>query len=111
MPCSGVVAQLVRASACHAEGRGFEPLQSRQINKKHIRNDVFFYLACSGIVFMGREPEQRVRVQSWQEQAQRFARRSRLTRRKGPTAISGGNLQPLQSRQINKKHIRNDVFF
>ena len=45
MPCSGVVAQLVRASACHAEGRGFEPLQSRQINKKHIRNDVFFYLA------------------------------------------------------------------
>lgn len=26
----GVVAQLVRASACHAEGRGFEPLQSRQ---------------------------------------------------------------------------------
>ena len=26
----GVVAQLVRASACHAEGRGFEPRQSRQ---------------------------------------------------------------------------------
>gem|GEM_PF-4324981 len=25
----GVVAQLVRASACHAEGRGFEPRQSR----------------------------------------------------------------------------------
>lgn len=42
MPCSGVVAQLVRASACHAEGRGFEPLQSRQLNKKHIGNDVFF---------------------------------------------------------------------
>ena len=27
----GVVAQLVRASACHAEGRGFEPLQSRHL--------------------------------------------------------------------------------
>ena len=26
---AGVVAQLVRASACHAEGRGFEPRQSR----------------------------------------------------------------------------------
>ncbi len=44
MPCSGVVAQLVRASACHAEGRGFEPLQSRQINKKHIGNGVFFFI-------------------------------------------------------------------
>lgn len=44
MPCFGVVAQLVRASACHAEGRGFEPLQSRQLNKKHVRNDVFFCL-------------------------------------------------------------------
>ena len=43
MPCSGVVAQLVRASACHAEGRGFEPLQSRQINKKtHRKRCVFF---------------------------------------------------------------------
>ena len=27
--CFGVLAQLVRASACHAEGRGFEPLTSR----------------------------------------------------------------------------------
>ncbi len=44
MPCSGVVAQLVRASACHAEGRGFEPLQSRQINEKHIGNGVFFFI-------------------------------------------------------------------
>ena len=26
---NGGVAQLVRASACHAEGRGFEPLHSR----------------------------------------------------------------------------------
>lgn len=42
MPCFGVVAQLVRASACHAEGRGFEPLQSRQLNKKRIGNGVFF---------------------------------------------------------------------
>ena len=38
MPCFGVVAQLVRASACHAEGRGFEPLQSRQLNKKQHKN-------------------------------------------------------------------------
>ena len=27
----GGVAQLVRASACHAEGRGFEPRHSRQL--------------------------------------------------------------------------------
>lgn len=32
---SGVVAQLVRASACHAEGRGFEPRQSRQRHWPH----------------------------------------------------------------------------
>ena len=31
----GVVAQLVRASACHAEGRGFEPRQSRQYLHRH----------------------------------------------------------------------------
>ena len=36
----GVVAQLVRASACHAEGRGFEPRQSRQY--LHHRQMVFF---------------------------------------------------------------------
>jgi hypothetical protein len=29
-PGNGGVAQLVRASACHAEGRGFESLHSRQ---------------------------------------------------------------------------------
>jgi|SRR3954471_24662834 hypothetical protein len=29
-PARGGVAQLVRASACHAEGRGFEPRRSRQ---------------------------------------------------------------------------------
>ena len=37
----GVVAQLVRASACHAEGRGFEPRQSRQY--LHRLWTVFFY--------------------------------------------------------------------
>ena len=31
-PCAGV-AQLVRASACHAEGRGFEPRRSRQFSR------------------------------------------------------------------------------
>ncbi len=36
----GVVAQLVRASACHAEGRGFEPRQSRQYLHRH--TTVFF---------------------------------------------------------------------
>ncbi len=41
MPCFGVVAQLVRASACHAEGRGFEPRQSRQYLKR-IHLDAFF---------------------------------------------------------------------
>ena len=29
----GGVAQLVRASACHAEGRGFEPRLSRQFSR------------------------------------------------------------------------------
>lgn len=32
----GGVAQLVRASACHAEGRGFESHHSRQIRHKHV---------------------------------------------------------------------------
>ncbi len=38
----GVVAQLVRASACHAEGRGFEPRQSRQYLHRH--QTVFFHI-------------------------------------------------------------------
>ena len=38
----GVVAQLVRASACHAEGRGFEPRQSRQY--LHRQSTVFFFV-------------------------------------------------------------------
>ena len=39
----GVVAQLVRASACHAEGRGFEPRQSRQYLHRHM---TVFFLVC-----------------------------------------------------------------
>lgn len=31
---SGVLAQMVRALACHARGRGFDPLTSRQIMSK-----------------------------------------------------------------------------
>ncbi|CAK8163493.1 hypothetical protein CAXC1_70017 [Candidatus Xenohaliotis californiensis] len=31
MHACGGVAQLVRASACHVEGRGFDPRHSRQI--------------------------------------------------------------------------------
>ena len=41
----GVVAQLVRASACHAEGRGFEPRQSRQYLHRH--STVFFLIYYS----------------------------------------------------------------
>jgi hypothetical protein len=33
-PACGGVAQLVRALACHARGRGFEPRRSRQINQR-----------------------------------------------------------------------------
>ena len=33
LPYQGVVAQLVRASACHAEGRGFESRPSRQLSR------------------------------------------------------------------------------
>ena len=40
----GVVAQLVRASACHAEGRGFEPRQSRQYLHRH-PDGVFSFLS------------------------------------------------------------------
>lgn len=49
----GVVAQLVRASACHAEGRGFEPRQSRQDSHRH--QTVFFlvyYLKKCFIIFL-----------------------------------------------------------
>ena len=42
----GVVAQLVRASACHAEGRGFEPRQSRQYLHRH--HDGVFSCLLSG---------------------------------------------------------------
>tara|TARA_R110002072_G_scaffold74991_1_gene177155 strand:+ start:120 stop:497 length:378 start_codon:yes stop_codon:yes gene_type:complete len=34
-PSCGGVAQLVRASACHAEGRGFEPRHSRHFPEKY----------------------------------------------------------------------------
>ncbi len=37
-----IVAQLVRASGCDSEGRGFEPLHSPQ--KKYIKQIVYFYL-------------------------------------------------------------------
>ena len=36
---NGLVAQLVRALACHARGRGFEPHPSRQVKKKHCRSN------------------------------------------------------------------------
>ncbi len=45
----GVVAQLVRASACHAEGRGFEPRQSRQYSHRSFER-------CFFLFFSGREP-------------------------------------------------------
>ena len=35
-PSRGGVAQLVRASACHAEGREFEPLHSRHFRRNFL---------------------------------------------------------------------------
>lgn len=46
----GVVAQLVRASACHAEGRGFEPRQSRQYLHRH-HDGVFSCLLLKIILY------------------------------------------------------------
>ena len=46
----GVVAQLVRASACHAEGRGFEPRQSRQYLHRH-RDGVFSCLLTGNMLY------------------------------------------------------------
>ena len=39
-----VVAQLVRVSACHAEGRGFEPRPPRQIKKAPMISVLFAFL-------------------------------------------------------------------
>ena len=51
MATPGGVAQLVRASACHAEGRGFEPRRSRQIFSCLDRLDRFRAFTC--YVFLG----------------------------------------------------------
>ena len=37
----GLVAQLVRALACHARGRGFEPLPGRHF---YFKSGLFFYM-------------------------------------------------------------------
>ena len=42
------VAQLVRASDCGSEGRGFEPHRSPQIKIKHPQRVLYFYLEDRG---------------------------------------------------------------
>ena len=37
-----VVAQLVRVSACHAEGRGFESRPPRQIQNTHLKQNFLY---------------------------------------------------------------------
>lgn len=54
----GAVAQLVRASACHAEGRGFESLQPRQMVENIQRTKNLDVFSCT---------------MSWKEAAIRYA--------------------------------------
>ena len=51
------VAQLVRASACHAEGRGFKSLHSRQFSFQYFFREVILgsfivYLNCMLVIFL-----------------------------------------------------------
>lgn len=46
-PCNGGVAQSVRASACHAEGRGFEPRRSRHVFPPYSPCNSVRYARCA----------------------------------------------------------------
>ena len=49
----GAVVQLVRISACHAEGRGFESRPFRQDNKKASLLGGFFHSKIARAYFLG----------------------------------------------------------
>ena len=97
-----------RKGPAATRGGNLQPRGPARLNEKHIGNGVFFIYpvrCCTGA---------RTRAEGSCAKLARTSthvRSSRLTRRKGPAATRGGNLQPRGPARLNEKHIGNGVFF